>query len=47
LQAFSTAILKEPKKVYQDNLPDPLETWKDTLNHIYKAEFMQATEVKY
>jgi hypothetical protein len=40
-------MLKEPKKVHQDDLPDPPETWKDVLNHIYRAEFMQAAEVEY
>ncbi|KAJ6111592.1 hypothetical protein N7523_007653 [Penicillium sp. IBT 18751x] len=45
--AFSAAIKDQPKKVHQDNLPPPPESWGEMLNHPYKAEFMQAADVEY
>ncbi|KAJ5674280.1 uncharacterized protein N7477_004214 [Penicillium maclennaniae] len=38
--AFSAAIKDQPKKVHQDNLLPPPESWEEMLNHPYKAEFM-------
>ncbi|KAJ5670387.1 uncharacterized protein N7477_005750 [Penicillium maclennaniae] len=45
--AFSAAIKDQPKKVHQDDLPLPPESWEEMLNHPYKAEFMQAADIEY
>ncbi|KAJ6104197.1 hypothetical protein N7523_010517 [Penicillium sp. IBT 18751x] len=45
--AFSAAIKDQPKKVHQDDLPPPPESWEEMLNHPYKTEFMQAADVEF
>ena len=36
LCAFSAGLLKEPKRIYRNELPPELKTWKEVLNHKYK-----------
>ena len=36
LYAFSVGLLKEPKRIYRDDLPPEPKSWKEVLNHPYK-----------